>query len=184
VGPVSARTRAAAGVVGIACAVALAGCAAYDKAPPDAIQVAPPVTANSGRGDPPVQYYASDPPLRQAVEHFNRGDFGIAEHYFQEAVEKAPKDASAWIGLAASYDHLGRFDLADQAYGQAIRLVGKTPAILNNLGYSYMLRGDFARARKYLLKAYAREPDNPFIVNNLRLLDGSKRFIERPPDAR
>jgi len=37
-------------------------------------------------------------------------------------VEKAPRDASAWIGLAASYDHVGRFDLADQAYKQAVLL--------------------------------------------------------------
>jgi len=51
-----------------------------------------------------VQYYLIDGPLRLGLEHFNRGNFGIAEQYFRDAVEKAPKDASAWIGLAASYD--------------------------------------------------------------------------------
>ncbi|HEY1979578.1 MAG TPA: tetratricopeptide repeat protein, partial [Xanthobacteraceae bacterium] len=97
--------------------------------------------------------------------------------------EKAPKDASAWIGLAASDDRLGRFDLADRAYGQAIRLEGETTAILNNRGYSYMLRGDLKAARKALLKAYEREPLNPTILNNIKLLNSSNQFVERSPDT-
>ena len=99
--------------------------------------------------------------------------------YFRDAVEKAPKDVAAWVGLAASYDRLARFDLADRAYASAIQLAGETTEILNNLGYSYMLRGDFKAARKKFLKAYAREPDNPRIANNLRLLDSSYRFVQR-----
>ena len=54
-----------------------------------------------------VKYYPSDEPLRLGEEYFNRGIYGTAEKYFQSAVEKAPKDVSAWIGLAASYDRLG-----------------------------------------------------------------------------
>src|SRR5262249_3042055 len=84
-----------------------------------------------------VKYYPSDEPLKLALEHFNRGHFGIAAKYFEDAVTKAPEDATAWIGLAASYDRIGRFDLADRAYKQAIKLVGETTAILNNEGYSY-----------------------------------------------
>jgi len=129
-----------------------------------------------------VKYYPSDEPLKLAVEHFNRGHFGLAERYFRDAVEKAPKDVAAWVGLAASYDRLARFDLADRAYASAIQLAGENTEILNNLGYSYMLRGDFRAARKKFLKAYAREPNNPRIANNLRLLDSSYRFIQRSAD--
>src|SRR5580704_613945 len=71
-----------------------------------------------------VQYFPSDEPLRLGMEHFNRGHYGIAERYFRDAVEKAPKDVTAWVGLAATYDRIGRFDLADRAYGSAVRLVG------------------------------------------------------------
>ena len=91
--------------------------------------------------------------------------------HFRDAVEKAPRDGTAWVGLAASYDRIGRYDLADRAYQAAIKLVGETTEILNNLGYSYMLRGQFAMARRYMMKAYAREPNNPTIINNLQLLD-------------
>ena len=96
---------------------------------------------------------------------------GLAERYFRDATEKAPKDPTAWIGLAASYDRIARFDLADRAYAYAIRLVGETTQILNNQGYSYMLRGDLVNARKKFLKAYELEPNNPTIANNLRLLN-------------
>ena len=126
-----------------------------------------------------VKYYPSDEPLRQAQEYFNRGIYGTAERYFQRAVEKAPKDASAWIGLAATYDRLARFDLADRAYRQAIKLTGETTQILNNQGYSLMLRGKLNAAREKFTEANRREPDNPTILNNINLLNGSFRFIER-----
>jgi Flp pilus assembly protein TadD len=126
-----------------------------------------------------VKYFPSDEPLHLANEHFNRGDYGVAERYYREAVEKAPRDVTAWIGLAASYDRIGRFDLADRAYGSAIKLNGETTELLNNEGFSYMLRGDLVRARKKLLKAYQRDPNNPTILNNLKLLDGSSNIIRR-----
>jgi Flp pilus assembly protein TadD len=126
-----------------------------------------------------VKYYPSDEPLKLALEYFNRGNFGLAAKYYEAAVTKAPKDATAWVGLAASYDRIGRFDLADRAYKQAIKLIGETTAILNDRGYSYMLRGRFIEARRYLLKAYEREPNNPTILNNLKLLDSSERYVRR-----
>ena len=129
-----------------------------------------------------VKYYASDEPLRMGLEHFNRGHYAIAQRYFRDAVEKAPKDVTAWIGLAASYDRLRRFDLADQAYAQAIRLGGETVQILNDQGYSYMLRGNLSAARRKFEKAYSLDPTNAVIANNLELLNGSRRFIERPPN--
>lgn len=144
-------------------------------------------------GDPPVEttatvqeplvskYYPSDEPLRLGMEHFGRGDYGLAERYFRDAVEKAPRDATAWVGLAASYDRLRRFDLADQAYSHAIRLTGPTVQILNNQGYSMMLRGNMKEARRKFLKAYELDPTNITIINNLELLNSSRRFVQRVP---
>jgi len=107
------------------------------------------------------------------------GAYGTANRYFRDAVEKAPEDAEAWIGLAASYDKLRRFDLADQAYAQAIKLTGETVQILNDRGYSYLLRGDLTKARVQFQKAYRLDPTNPTVINNLQLLDSSYRFIQR-----
>ena len=99
----------------------------------------------------------------------------MAERYFRRAVELHPRDAEAWLGLAASYDRLRRFDLADRAYAEATRLVGPTVEILNNQGYSYMLRGDYARARATLAQARRLDPNNRFVQNNLQLLSASAK---------
>jgi Flp pilus assembly protein TadD len=128
-----------------------------------------------------LKYFPSDEPLKLGMEHFGRGNFGMSERYFRDAVEKSPKDATAWVGLAASYDRLARFDLADQSYAQAIRLTGETLQILNNQGYSYMLRGDLGQARRKFMKAYRLAPTNPTVINNLDLLNNSGRFVNREP---
>jgi Flp pilus assembly protein TadD len=111
--------------------------------------------------------------FRLGLQHFQRGEYGLSERYFRDAVEKTPDNVEAWIGLAASYDRDRRFDLADRAYAAAIRLVGETTQILNNQGYSYMLRADFRTARIKLTKAYRSDPGNPTVVNNLRILNAS-----------
>jgi Flp pilus assembly protein TadD len=168
----------------LACCWLATGLAACDTTLREAAIVAP---VDPPGGDPvqeptDVKYYPSDEPVRMGLEQFNRGNYGIAQRYFKDAVEKSPKDLTAWIGLAASYDRLRRFDLADQAYGQAIRLGGVTVQILNDQGYSYMLRGNLSAARRKFEQAYSLDPTNPVIVNNLELLNGSRRFIERPPN--
>jgi Tfp pilus assembly protein PilF len=108
-------------------------------------------------------------------KYYRNKDFGLAENSFRSAAEKHPRDAEAWVGLAASYDRLHRFDLADRAYAQAIRLLGPTPEILNDQGFSYMMRGDYVRARRTLELARAKDPANPYVQANLRLLADSAR---------
>jgi tetratricopeptide (TPR) repeat protein len=113
--------------------------------------------------------------LSLGKKQYRAGNFGLAERYFRRAVELHPRDAEAWLGLAAAYDRLRRFDLADRAYQNATAIIGPTAEILNNRGYSYMLRGDYAHARATLLAAAAKDPKNPYIKNNLDLLDKSFR---------
>jgi tetratricopeptide (TPR) repeat protein len=106
---------------------------------------------------------------------FRDGNYGLAERHFRRAAETHPRDAEAWLGLAAAYDRLKRFDLADRAYAQLLRITGPTPEVLNNIGYSYLLRGDYKRARQKLQEAQAKDPDNPFVRTNLDLLAESKQ---------
>ena len=108
-------------------------------------------------------------------KYFRQGSYGLAERHFRKAVELHPQDAEAWVGLAAAYDRLRRFDLADRAYANAIKLKGPTPEILNNQGFSYLLRGDYKRAREILLAAQSKDPASPYIKNNLALLDQATR---------
>ncbi len=113
--------------------------------------------------------------LSLGKNHFRAANFGLAERHFRRAVEQHPRDLESWIGLAASYDRLRRWDLADRAYDQAVKIAGASAELLNNRGYSYMLRGDYRRARDTLLQAHALDPANPYIKNNLELLEVSAR---------
>jgi Flp pilus assembly protein TadD len=148
-----------------------------DEAAPDAASSA--LAAAPPLGAAPTQQglLGSDPndDLSTGKKYYRAGNFGMAERYFRRAVELHPRDAEAWLDLAASYDRLRRFDLADRAYGQLYGLVGRTPEILNNQGYSMMLRGDYAHARSILAEARAKDPNNPYIANNIALLEESVR---------
>jgi Flp pilus assembly protein TadD len=119
----------------------------------------------------------SDPSADLALgkKQYRAGNFALAERTFRRAVELHPDDAEAWVDLAAAYDRLRRFDLADRAYESATAIVGPTVEILNNRGFSYMLRGDYGHARKTLLAAAAKDPKDPYVKNNLELLDKSYR---------
>lgn len=117
-----------------------------------------------------------DPDVSRASEttgrnHFVAGNYGLAEKHFRKAVELRATNGNAWMGLAASYDRLGRFDMADRAYQQAIKVSGRTPKLINNMGYSQLLRGNTDEARKLLNEAHKLMPNDPVVKANLALLD-------------
>ncbi len=101
---------------------------------------------------------------------FADGNYGLAERHFRKAVELDAANADAWMGLAASYDQLGRFDFADRAYEQLIKVAGRQPRIVNNMGYSQLLRGNRKEARKLLTEARAGMADTAVVDANLELL--------------
>ncbi len=113
--------------------------------------------------------------LSLGKRNFRAGNYGLSEQHFRRAVEASPGDVDGWVGLAAAYDKLKRFDLADRAYGKAIAIAGPAPAILNNRGFSYLLRGDLVRARRDLTEAQAKDPENPHIAANLARLGEQPR---------
>jgi Flp pilus assembly protein TadD len=119
---------------------------------------------------PPSDERPSDEPLYLAKLQYTNGNYGLAEQYYRRAVEANEHSIDAWLGLAASYDRLRRFDLADRAYDVLVSKVGYTPTVLNNLGYHHLLQGNLVEARKYLMQAAASDPDNPHIQYNLHLL--------------
>src|ERR1041384_3023847 len=114
-----------------ACLFALTGCASApdfklasllpggaDDAPP------PPPATSEITGSTPV---AEEPNLavKDALlggeegddltlgkRHYREKNYGLAQQHFRRAAEKLPRDGAAWLGLAASYDRLKRYELA------------------------------------------------------------------------
>lgn len=108
--------------------------------------------------------------LIDARNHFKNNDFGYSAAFYKKAAELSPQNPEAYIGLAASYDQLGRFDLSDRVYVSLHRITGDTLQYHNNIGYSHMLRGDLSAALISFRKAAALDPENIVIANNLQLL--------------
>lgn len=100
---------------------------------------------------------------------YRQGDFGIAVDAFSKAIEEEKENAEAWLGLAAAYDRLKRFDQARRAYDVVVKLVGHTPTVLNNIGYHYYLKGDNDSARRSFDAALRADPKNVVAKNNLAL---------------
>lgn len=109
--------------------------------------------------------------LQLGDKYYRAKSYALAAQSYHSATQEHPQDAKAWIGLATSYDQLHEFKLADQAYQQAIGIAGETVEILNDQGYSYILRGDYDRAQKVLDEAEVKDPANPYVQTNLHLLD-------------
>lgn len=176
-----------------ACLAALAGCSSSTKLAslfPDSKSDAPPpppasseVTGSIG-ASPAAPNFAvqesvlgGDPAddLTLGKRHYRERNYGLAEKHFRRAVETLPRDGEAWLGLAASYDRLHRYDMADRAYKEALLIFGPRAEVLNNIGYSYLLRGDLRHARRKFAEAQAKDPGNPTIANNIALVDEAAR---------
>jgi Flp pilus assembly protein TadD len=114
--------------------------------------------------------YTADRALSEARAHFRNNDFGYSAALYKRVVELSPNDPQGYIGLGASYDRLRRFDLSDRVYAALFKLTGATAQYYNNLGYSYMLRGDAKTALANLQKAKQLDPQNVVVANNLAML--------------
>ncbi len=141
-----------------AAVIALAGCTTTSV---DA-------TKTTAIGAMPESVEVSD--LASGKAQFRDGNYGLAEKHFRKAVEMQADNAEAWMGLAASYDQLGRFDFADRAYDQLLKVAGRKPQIVNNMGYSQLLRGNKKKAKALFLEARKAMTDTTVVDANLALL--------------
>lgn len=144
----------------------LAGCSTLDFAGPSAFGPNQQQVADL----PDVGGYTADKALIDARSHFRNNDFGYSAALYKRVVELSPKNPEGYVGLGASYDRLGRFDLADSAYASLYALTGGTAQYYNNIGYSYMLRGNLTAALTSFRKAKAIDPSNVVVANNLQIL--------------
>jgi Flp pilus assembly protein TadD len=142
----------------MAAALALAGCTSEGLDSTKTTAITP----------QPTDISAAD--LHEGKQQFRAANYGLAEKHFRKAVELRADNAEAWMGLAASYDQLGRFDFSDRAYDQLLKLTGRKPQVVNNMGYSQYLRGNKKKAKKLLLEAKTGMADATVVDANLALL--------------
>ena len=68
----------------------------------------------------------ADEDVTLGKQQYRAGNFDAAAKAFSRAANKHPRDSEAWLGLAAAYDRLRQFELADSAYDQAMLIDGQT----------------------------------------------------------
>jgi Flp pilus assembly protein TadD len=117
-----------------------------------------------------IESYTADGALTEARAQFRNSNYGYSAAYYKRAVELSPNNAEGYVGLSASYDRLGRFDLSDRVYASLYQMSGATAQYHNNIGYSYMLRGNLTEALKNFRKAQKLDPDNVVVANNIQIL--------------
>lgn len=157
-GRLAAISRSLAWIAVTAASATLAGCST----------TAPEASRNAIPRDVPAVPAGAE--LSTAVTAFESGNFGYSARYFKMAAERAPQDMQACLGLAASYDWLYRFDLADRAYADCAEIGQDAFSYHNNLGFSYLLRGEYGKASVSFARARALRPGDPVVQTNLRIL--------------
>jgi tetratricopeptide (TPR) repeat protein len=79
--------------------------------------------------------------LDKARSLFARGEYALAIEAFRVAARENPDDASAYNGLAAGYDMLGRFDLSGRYYELALAHAPEDGRIYRNMARSLEMQG-------------------------------------------
>jgi tetratricopeptide (TPR) repeat protein len=115
---------------------------------------------------------ASDPVERGRALILTR-QYGLAIDGLTEVVTTDPGNARALSLLAVAYGQLKRFDLADRYHARALEIDPDSSVVLNNWGYSYLVRGDDRQATDLLERAMATGDGRTIVAANLALARGS-----------
>ena len=105
-----------------------------------------------------------------AILLIQQRDFDAAERQLNPIVSRrhAPWQAHNALGVIA--DMRGEHGLAESHYTNALDASPNTPLVLNNLGYSRYLAGDWPGARQSLRRAVSANPNYELAWRNLGLV--------------
>jgi Flp pilus assembly protein TadD len=113
------------------------------------------------------------------------GNFQLAFDTLSRAHTPDNPDWSILSAQGAALDQLGRHEEARRYYASALKIVPDQPAVLSNLGMSYVLSKDLTSAETALRRAYGSAKADKRIRQNLALVVGLEgRFAEAESIAR
>jgi Flp pilus assembly protein TadD len=87
----------------------------------------------------------------------------------KKTVAEFPQSWRAWNALGGAYDDQGKWAEADDAYTHALAASDAPAIVLNNRGYSYLLRNRLDEATADFVEALRQRPDLEVARTNLRL---------------
>jgi len=111
----------------------------------------------------------ADPSYRNGLESLWLGNYDNALGYFENAVNKNPRRADAWIQVGYCKVKQGKNDEAIRAYKEALRLKPDSADLQNKLGDAYYYAGRLEDAIACYNEAARLRPDNPESYYNLAI---------------
>lgn len=125
---------------------------------------------------------AGEESLRAGVAAFNAGKLPEAVGWFEKAVEKDPRAASARYSLALSYERTGQLSKAQAAYEALLELAPDHRAAMLSLGRVYRMQDQAAQAVAWYERV-ARAPGQSDDVELLNALSAAYRAARDFPRA-
>jgi S1-C subfamily serine protease len=106
---------------------------------------------------------------RNGLDSLWLGNYDSAVGYFENAVNKNPKRADAWVQVGYCKVKQGKSQEAIRAYQQALQLKPEDAEIHNKLGDAYYYAGRLREAIESYTKAAQLEPNNAETFYNLAI---------------
>jgi len=106
---------------------------------------------------------------RTGLESLWLGNYDNAVGYFENAVNKNPKRAEAWIQVGYCKVKQGKNQEAIRAYQQALQLKPDSSEIINKLGDAYYYAGRLREAIESYTEAARLRPDSAEVHYNLAI---------------
>ena len=103
---------------------------------------------------------------RAALAAIRSGDRARGEALLKAASQSPRAGWRIWNAIGVLADRDRRFADADTAYAKALEVQPDQPAVLNNIGWSKLLRGDWAAAESDFDRAATLAPGSARIANN------------------
>ena len=106
---------------------------------------------------------------RAGIASIHTGDVARAAILLERATTSPSASWRAWNARGVAADFRSDWDVADLAYSKALALKPDQPEVVNNLGWSLLLRGRWTEAVEQLERAAALDPKTQRISDNLDL---------------
>lgn len=90
--------------------------------------------------------------------YFSKKEFGIAEKYYLEALEKDPEYPTAWRGLGRTYLATNQGSKGVEAFEKAVRLLPTSAQLYMDLGNAYKTVRNFKKAYDAYMKVVELDP--------------------------
>ncbi len=104
---------------------------------------------------------------QSAVSAYQKGDLDRAESLAAQVLRSDPNEPTALLIAGAAHGLARRYDEAIELLERADKIAPGNPHILNNLGCTYLRKGDLPRARDCLARAVRAGPNLPDPAYNL-----------------